>query len=166
MVLELRKYDEEYRRRNGLKPIDANHNLPTGQALRNLVLQLRHNGWTQKEIAEYTGKSLSWVSRLFSKVDEPKTDSRRVYFVQSVVGGRVKIGIAEDPEVRLRAMQTGSPFELRILATSEGGRSVESALHKKFAASRSHGEWFEPCDELMEFIRSIQEMEERYASVT
>jgi len=68
--------------------------------------------------------------------------SRFVYFVGGDVGG-IKIGIALDPQKRLIDLQCGSPIKLRILAVREGGRSVELAYHRQFAAHRLHGEWFE-----------------------
>jgi hypothetical protein len=68
-----------------------------------------------------------------------------VYFVEG--GGLVKIGIAQFPEIRLRALQVGSPVPLRLLKVIPIGRKwdayrKEEALHEQFAAHRVHGEWF------------------------
>lgn len=57
--------------------------------------------------------------------------------------GRVKIGLAIDPQKRLRQLQTGSSSKLRILATLPGDREDEQHLHKMFRAERRQGEWFE-----------------------
>lgn len=71
-------------------------------------------------------------------------DTRSVYFIQGYGGGLVKIGVAADPEARLAEIQRMCPIPLRILATLQGaGQSTETALHRRFAAHRRHGEWFE-----------------------
>lgn len=65
-----------------------------------------------------------------------------VYFIQGVDGGPIKIGRSQDPKRRLRALQPGSPAELRLLCTIPGTAGVESALHCELADWRLHGEWF------------------------
>lgn len=76
-----------------------------------------------------------------------------VYFIQSVAGGPIKIGCSDAPEARLSQLQTGSPFKLEIVGVvPDGGRKLEGELHKKFAGSRSHGEWFFPTPELVTYV--------------
>lgn len=70
-----------------------------------------------------------------------------VYFIGADVGC-VKIGEALDPDRRLRTLQSGSPVQLRILATTFGGPVLERDYHRKFAAHRLHGEWFTRCPEI------------------
>jgi len=65
-----------------------------------------------------------------------------IYFVQPEGGGPIKIGRADDPEKRLRALQTGSPIPLRLCRTVQAPPTWEIRLHYTFAAWRSHGEWF------------------------
>lgn len=75
------------------------------------------------------------------------------YLIQSVAGGPIKIGWGRDPEKRRRAMQTGHPYRLEVVAEFPGPRSLESRLHERFAASRiPGGEWFEPTPELLALI--------------
>lgn len=82
--------------------------------------------------------------------------SQYVYFVQAVGGGPIKIGYAADVPARIDRLQTGSPTPLRVLAVIPGaGRSVETALHHRFRAVRSHGEWFHPVVELTDFIATV-----------
>lgn len=69
--------------------------------------------------------------------------NRLVYVIASA-SGRVKIGIAYDPEERLKQLQTGSFQRLRILGLLQGGSQLESYLHEKFKYQRLVGEWFEP----------------------
>lgn len=75
-----------------------------------------------------------------------------VYFVQSTAGGPVKIGWSASPERRVKDLECGSPFPLRILAMIPGNATTEGALHKRFAAHRLRGEWFAPHTDLLEYI--------------
>lgn len=65
-----------------------------------------------------------------------------IYFVQSIKGGPVKIGWANNVERRLQELQTGSPVPLQLLGTMRGKASAEFELHRQFNEERSHGEWF------------------------
>jgi hypothetical protein len=66
----------------------------------------------------------------------------RIYFVQPEGGGPIKIGRAEDPEARLKALQTGSPVRLKLCRFVDAPVEWEARLHDVFAEWRSHGEWF------------------------
>lgn len=80
-------------------------------------------------------------------------DRRSVYFISPVGGGLIKIGVAGDVAGRLESLQTGSPVLLEVRAViTDGGEALELSLHKRFAASRRHGEWFEPTPELLALI--------------
>lgn len=58
----------------------------------------------------------------------------------------VKIGISQDPQDRLRQLQTGHPEKLSIhhLEPVEPARAriFERFIHDEIAYLRSHGEWF------------------------
>jgi hypothetical protein len=76
------------------------------------------------------------------------------YFVQSVRGGSIKIGkTKQDPNKRLRELQTGSPEELQIVGLYKG--DIEAELHSKFKDLRTHGEWFDNKPELVSYIESL-----------
>lgn len=79
----------------------------------------------------------------------------QVYFIQARSGGPIKIGKAVDPKQRLGQLQTSHPEPLVIIGVMEGGLEMEKQLHIRFSAYRVHGEWFMPCDELLEYIRSL-----------
>ena len=64
-----------------------------------------------------------------------------VYFIGNN-NGQVKIGYSKNPASRLSALQTASPYPLKILALKSGGTEVEADLHKRFSESRLEGEWF------------------------
>lgn len=53
----------------------------------------------------------------------------------------VKIGHARNPQRRLAGLQTGQPALLTLLWSQVG--DYEKALHRKFAAYRVRGEWFD-----------------------
>lgn len=74
------------------------------------------------------------------------------YFIQGQPLTPVKIGKAINVQKRLRSLQTGSPVELRVLATLVGDRELE--LHCRFSKYRVFGEWFSWSNELSEFIAS------------
>jgi len=69
-----------------------------------------------------------------------------LYVIQSATTGAIKIGRSSDPERRLRDLQTGSPFRLKIILVIEGGGWRESELHQRLRRYRSQGtykgEWF------------------------
>lgn len=117
---------------------------------------------TQQEARALTDRIKAGFAEVYSlrlqQGTEARTGRRRpaqqsVYFIQAT-NGMVKIGIASDPHGRLRALQTGSPLRLRLLATIPNcGPETEADLHSRFAEHRAHGEWFLPAAALLDFIR-------------
>lgn len=66
-----------------------------------------------------------------------------VYFIRAGADGPfVKIGHAEDPQARMRCLDTASPFPLVLMRVIDGGEEVERWLHRHFSALRVKGEWF------------------------
>jgi hypothetical protein len=71
---------------------------------------------------------------------------RRLYLIQC--GPFVKIGVATEVEPRLLELQIGNPIELKLIWQSgEFTRSeayrFERLAHRKLAAHRVSGEWFQ-----------------------
>lgn len=86
----------------------------------------------------------------------PLNENGFVYFAQSIDGtGPIKIGFTKFPDQRIRGLQGQSPVILRFLATIEGTRRQEQELHDRFRKCCHHNEWFNPTQELMEYIDSI-----------
>ncbi len=81
--------------------------------------------------------------------------ARWTYFIQSGVDGPIKIGFTskEDPQERLRDLQTGNPEQLHLIAIIAG--NVERELHEQFKNDRISGEWFHPSPELLTFINGL-----------
>lgn len=76
-----------------------------------------------------------------------------IYFVLN--GEFVKIGVSDAPRKRIASLQTGSPFPLEVLAIVEGGYELEAELHRRFAAYRLLGEWFQYAPPIQELIASM-----------
>ena len=69
-----------------------------------------------------------------------------VYLIQKGYGS-IKIGVAKNPESRLKVLQTGNHGELFLIAKfpctcRTEAYALESDLHKRFARFRLNGEWF------------------------
>lgn len=65
-----------------------------------------------------------------------------VYLIHAPAVDMIKIGYAANPARRIGSIATSCPFPLAILATREGGFSLERAMHRALRESRVHGEWF------------------------
>jgi hypothetical protein len=83
-------------------------------------------------------------------------DLRTVYFVQSETGGPIKIGSAINADERIAELQQGHPERLVLLATARGGEKREREWHRRFAAARKRGEWFETVPDLIILIAELR----------
>lgn len=81
---------------------------------------------------------------------------RCIYFIQSGTDGPIKIGIARDPNGRLRELQTANAHSLVLLALFVGTEETESELHARFASARLEGEWFSPSEELLRYVSLVK----------
>lgn len=79
-----------------------------------------------------------------------------VYFAQVGTDGPIKIGTTtSEAEDRITALQVGCPWKINILGWVAGESRHEGWLHRRFAAFRLEGEWFDPVDEILVAIREI-----------
>jgi len=72
-----------------------------------------------------------------------------VYFIRSGKKGAIKIGKSNNPEKRVKELQTGNPYKLYLIAfihceTEEGAIKLERKIHRLFKKRRMIGEWFHP----------------------
>lgn len=86
----------------------------------------------------------------------PKSIKGYVYFVQGINGGAIKIGYSDNPETRLKALQTGYPDILKILLLVPGTEKTERYFHNKFAEYRLNGEWFRPEQDILKEISKFK----------
>jgi hypothetical protein len=95
------------------------------------------------EEAVYLAQAQQFVKEWEQKEAVPQF----VYFI-AAEDGPVKIGVATKPKNRLKELQTSHHQRLAILATCDGDVELEKAYHKRFAAHRLSGEWFERSPEI------------------
>jgi len=71
---------------------------------------------------------------------------QHLYILQSHTTGAFKVGRSSQPKRRLRDLQVGSPFELRlILVVKNMGwreKAIHDALRGYFSQGKQKGEWF------------------------
>ena len=76
-----------------------------------------------------------------------------VYVIEA--GGRVKIGLSDDPRKRLGELATGSAYAPTLIhswrvASRADALTMERAMHGVFRRQRMNGEWFDvPADEVV-----------------
>lgn len=76
-----------------------------------------------------------------------------IYFIQAGKNGPIKIGHTEsDIASRMAQLQTGCPYELKLLWTIHGNQEKEAEIHSDFEEERIRGEWFHPSEMLLEYI--------------
>lgn len=76
-----------------------------------------------------------------------------IYFLQC--DSRIKIGFAKDVKRRIADISCACPFPVKLLGTQRGSISEEQALHKRFAAARVTGEWFNFSDDIAQYITGL-----------
>lgn len=85
-----------------------------------------------------------------------------LYFISNERQKVVKIGIANNPQKRLKTFQTAHYEKLIILKVVKvtnrtSAFQLESALHQKFQKYHIRGEWFKLTPTLFHFIENFQE---------
>lgn len=73
-----------------------------------------------------------------------KPSLQALYIIQSNITGAVKVGRGIQPSHRIKELQTGSPYQLKLLAEFPNQGHMEMAMHQLLAPYRlkSKGEWF------------------------
>jgi len=119
---------------------------------------------------EATALRTAWLE--YQEAEQRKKEARRLliktlgknavlslYFIQNE-SGLIKIGLSENPEARLKALQQGTVDTLTLLKAVPPSptRLTEHQVHKRFKhlRVRDDREWFRPAPELLEFIGGIQ----------
>lgn len=91
-----------------------------------------------------------------ARVSGARDTSRKdmsVYIVRALGTDFYKIGYtASSPKVRMQALQTGCPYELKLVAWFAGDESDEAYLHRLFGDHRVRGEWFQLVQEPICFL--------------
>lgn len=79
----------------------------------------------------------------------------RLYVIEEVETGRLKFGISNNPQRRLKTLQTGNTSSLRLLGHIEGGQELEARIHAFLAKYHQRGEWFVPEIEVLLFADAL-----------
>ena len=79
-----------------------------------------------------------------------------IYFLKRK-DGAIKIGTSNDFETRIRNLAAEYDGVL-LLGLREGGYVEEKELHKRFSDFALGGEWFSPCQELIDYIKVYAEL--------
>lgn len=73
-----------------------------------------------------------------------------LYLIQSDVTGALKIGVSKNPTKRLKQLQTGSPYTLKLVGVFPQQGNWEKILHDSLKAYKRtdyhktvKGEWFD-----------------------
>jgi hypothetical protein len=87
------------------------------------------------------------------------TQKGRVYFISSEAeDAPIKIGYTtSEIDNRIKALQTGHPHKLTVLAEMDGSYRLEHALQRIFAGQKIYGEWFKRSRELTDLINALSE---------
>ena len=88
-----------------------------------------------------------------------------VYLISDLNSYTYKIGISNNPEKRLKALQTGNDKSLKILSKvlCKNYNNVETALHNKYNFLRISGEWFELSDkDVLNFEQECKKIDENF----
>lgn len=78
-----------------------------------------------------------------------------VYIIR--MNGLYKIGWSTRPLERLKALQTGVPYELELVGTIEGDLAAERIWHHLFRDKHVRGEWFALAPEDVKAILAIDD---------
>lgn len=82
---------------------------------------------------------LAFKERLKTKVSDKKG---YVYVIGNLEEKICKIGFSEKPKERLKGIQTGCPYLLKIILLFEADKYTETRLHHKYSRYKINGEWF------------------------
>lgn len=91
--------------------------------------------------------------------------NKYVYLISDANSYSYKIGISNNPEKRLKTLQTGNEKSLKIIhkVLCENYNNVETALHNKYNFLRVNGEWFELTKEdVVSFPECCKKMDENF----
>jgi hypothetical protein len=72
-----------------------------------------------------------------------KNSKDHLYFIQSDVTGAIKIGRSNDPDRRIKDLQTGNPYKIKLIQVLENKGHLEKALHKELKKFKIQLEWFD-----------------------
>ena len=108
---------------------------------------------SSSHLAKVLGASRESLASLPRERSEPL--GRFVYALLRARDGAVKIGCSNDPARRMVEVAYADGSSVSFLGCADGGIPMEHDAHKRFAAHRLTGEWFNPHSEVMEWVQRV-----------
>lgn len=84
----------------------------------------------------------------------PRPALATIYFI-GPDDGPIKIGWARNITTRVRDLRLANAYPLRIWASTQAAPALEREYHKRFAAHRLHGEWFDRHPDILAEIERL-----------
>lgn len=103
------------------------------------------------DLRTYTADDMDEFLKPFGRTVAGKTG----YIYVAGFSEYVKIGWSTDVPSRVYSIEQGLPESLKLFGYFEGTHKDERALHRRFSATRTRGEWFKLSPELQSFIEEI-----------
>ena len=123
-------------------------------------LKSAYGEWRDEKYSEFPNRLAELRPDLFAVENKIEVDTggqtgeKDVYFIQGCETQRIKIGISNNVDSRLKGIQSSEPLKL-LAVIKQGGKDLERRLHEKFEGLRVHGEWFRPDPQLLEYIGEL-----------
>lgn len=90
------------------------------------------------------------------KVQKPPAGREWTYFLRAhCEPNLIKIGHSVNLKWRLSGLQTQCPVQLSLVGLTQAPAGTELLFHEALAASRSHGEWFRPTEQVDQIRRQL-----------
>lgn len=116
-------------------------------------------GKNQSEIVLEFGCAKSSLSERIKKWNNGEIfiDNKEsmVYIIQMGDFNIYKIGIADNPVKRIKQLQTGNPYKLKLVDSfyKWNARQVELRIHKRYNKYKMEGEWFKLSKKQIETLK-------------
>ena len=81
----------------------------------------------------------------------------KVYLINADTTDKYKIGYTKDVKSRIKSLQTGCPYKLKLIKEVLGDSEQEKVFHKTWKSHRKRGEWFEFKKEELEDVCRMME---------
>jgi hypothetical protein len=115
----------------------------------------------------FCAECLKKAAREKHKIERAREESQSlriensVYFIQAQSSdGYIKVGRSNDVKSRISALQTSSPYRLKLLFSMPAILEIETLAHKKYAEFNVSGEWFKPAEIILSDIQCLKDGED------
>ena len=79
-----------------------------------------------------------------------------IYFIQASKSKLIKIGCTSNVRQRVWDLRRSFPEDINILKIIKGSFKDETELHKKFKSLNEYNEWYNPGENLLDFIEKLE----------